>query len=120
MHCPTPRPKTPPEPKLISACTFCRPAPVGSFQGSRKVSRRSRRYGDDQAAIAASATRCRRRGEQAHPRARDEQDRADDEEERERRAEVGLDEHENREEPDDAAERAAELLERFGGGRRER
>ncbi len=41
----------PPEPRLICACTFWRPAPSGSFHGSRKVKRRARRYGDDQAAI---------------------------------------------------------------------
>ncbi len=45
MPDPSPRPKIPPDPRLISACTFWSPAPVGSFHGSRKVSSRSRRYG---------------------------------------------------------------------------
>ena len=54
IPCPSPRPKIPPDPRLICACTFWRPAPSGSFHGSRNVKRRARRYGDDQAAIAPS------------------------------------------------------------------
>ena len=53
---PRPRPKIPPDPRLICACTFWSPAPSGSFHGSRNVSSRARRYGDDQAASVPSAT----------------------------------------------------------------
>ena len=52
---PRPLPKTPPEPRPISAWTDWKPEPWASFHGLRKLKMRSRRYGSNQ--IAASAER---------------------------------------------------------------
>jgi hypothetical protein len=79
---------------------------VGSFQGEETIAPVRRRPRGDRGETDHQAVRG---NEQPHPRTRDEQDGADDEQERERGPEVGLDENERCEEKDEKPERPCEL-----------
>ena len=110
---PSPRPKTPPEPRLMSACTFWRPSFDGSFHGSRKTSSRARRYGrHPRRDRGEHRRRCRSGRERRQRRAGDEEHRADHHDDRDHGAEIGLGEDEQAEEADEEADRAREILER--------